>query len=158
MASLKASSGLAMLDLERAAAWKYVGYPAFSSLMASSNDCFAIRRFDTLNVRVLLKLQNEIVLKERELGELDEDSKRPTNGVETGCGSFLLDANGLREELLKEISNLVKDYSQFIPVTVKPIATLTCHASAQMRGSLRSSSCKIGLMCRLTKSKIFAPG
>lgn len=125
MASLEASAGLAMLDLERAAAWKYVGYPGFSSLMASSNDCFAIRQFGTLNVRVLLKLQNEIVVKERALWELDEESKWPTNGVETGCGSFLLDAGGPREQLLKEISDLLKDYSQLLHAQTASIATLT---------------------------------
>lgn len=101
------------LDLKRAAAWKYVGYPGFSQFMASSNNSFAVRRFEALNVRILLYLQNDIVIKERELQQLDEVSQEPQqDDLETGCGSFMLDAGSTREQLLKDLSVLVKDYSR----------------------------------------------
>ena len=98
-------------DIERSAAWKFVGYPGFSNLMASSNDCFAVRRFGALNIRVLLRLQNEIVIKERALSAIDESSKGQFEDGERGCGSFRLDADGARAELLDDIAVLLKDYS-----------------------------------------------
>ena len=95
------------LDTERAAAWKYVGYPKLSTLMASSNDCFAMRKFGALNIRVLLKLQNDIVTKERTLLEMDQASRKGH-----GCHSLQLDENTPRERLLDQIAALTKDYSK----------------------------------------------
>lgn len=80
--------------------------------MASSNDCFALRRFTSLNVRVLLKLQNNVVELERRLDEMDNFSMNlpPHEG---GCASFRLDANSPREELLDEIEAALEKYSQY---------------------------------------------
>lgn len=105
-------AGGAIGDLERRAAWKYVGYPGFSRFMASSNDCFALRKFTSLNVRTLLKLQNNVVELERRLDEMDNFSMNlpPDEG---GCASFRLDANSPREELLDEIEAALDKYSQY---------------------------------------------
>lgn len=108
--SISAASGV-VAGLERRAAWKYVGYPGFSRFMASSNDCFALRKFTGLNVRVLLKLQNNVVELERRLDEMDDFTKNlpPDEG---GCASFRLDADSPREELLEEIDVALAKYSK----------------------------------------------
>ena len=91
--------------------------------MASSNDCLALRKFSTLNVRVLLKLQNEIVKMERRLDEMDEFSMSLPPG-EGGCASFRLDADTPREALLDEVATALKDYSQHsLPLAESTTAT-----------------------------------
>ena len=112
------------VDLEAIAAWKYVGYPGFSKFMASSNDCFALRKFGDLNVRVLLKLQNEIVRKERELRQMDQFTMDLPD-TQGGCGSFRLDANTPRERLLDEIASLLEDYSLSVRDNFRPNTRLT---------------------------------
>ena len=79
--------------------------------MASSNDCFAIRKFGSLNVRVLLNLQNQIVIKERELMAMDQASKNPAEET-LGCGSLRLDVSTTRAQLLDDIGAVLKDYSE----------------------------------------------
>ena len=106
----KTKGGDAVTDFERKAAWKYVGYPGFSRFMASSNDCFALRKFTGLNVRVLLKLQNTVVELERRLDEMDNFTMDLPPG-EGGCASFRLDANSPREKLLEEIDTALDKYS-----------------------------------------------
>ena len=106
----KIRGGDAVDDFERKAAWKYVGYPGFSRFMASSNDCFALRKFTGLNVRVLLKLQNNVVELERRLDEMDNFSMNLPPG-EGGCASFRLDADSPREKLLEEIDAALDKYS-----------------------------------------------
>jgi hypothetical protein len=108
----ESTTGDAVGDFERRAAWKYVGYPGFSRFMASSNDCLALRKFTSLNVRVLLKLQNNVVELERRLDEMDNFTMDlPHN--EGGCASFRLDVNSPREELLGEIDAALEKYSQY---------------------------------------------
>lgn len=41
--------------------WKYIGYPTCSKWMASDADFFVLRRFDDLNVRVILHMQCELL-------------------------------------------------------------------------------------------------
>ena len=124
--SVPAANG-AVADLERRAAWKYVGYPGFSRFMASSNDCFALRKFTSLNVRVLLRLQNNVVELERRLDEMDNFTKNlpPDQG---GCASFRLDADSPREELLEEIDVALAKYSKSLahlyPIVRMPALTV----------------------------------
>jgi hypothetical protein len=98
-------------NLERRAAWKYVGYPGLSRFMASSNDCLALRKFTSLNVRVPPKLQNNVVELERRLEEMDNFSMDPPPD-EGGCASFRLDADSPREALLEEIDAALDKYSE----------------------------------------------
>lgn len=51
---------------------KYEGYPALCRYIASDNDGFVFRRFGKLNARVLLNLQNQIEIEERNLESLDD--------------------------------------------------------------------------------------
>ncbi|KAK3069334.1 hypothetical protein LTR53_012397 [Teratosphaeriaceae sp. CCFEE 6253] len=114
-------------ERDRAAAWKYVGYPGFSRFMASSNDCLALRKFSSLNVRVLLKLQNDIVDLERRLDEMDHFTKK-LPGREGGCGSFRLDTGSPREAILKKIAAALEDYNHrlvdFLQIRDRPTASV----------------------------------
>lgn len=103
--------GTQLEEAQKNEAWKYVGYPRFSRFMASSTDCFAVRKFCHLNVRVLLKLQDDIVKLERKLMEMDLHSMNMAKG-KGGCGSFRLDADTPRERLLNVIGEKTKDYSE----------------------------------------------
>jgi hypothetical protein len=106
---------------------KYVGYPALATWMASSTDFFILRRFDYLNARVLLTLQDRIVEKEERLKELDlEEVWAPipekmlgpspdtksllTSSSMNGSVRGLLDPK--RRVLLDEIKDLLKEYSK----------------------------------------------
>lgn len=95
--------------LALSAAWKHIGYPGLSSRLASQRQRVILRKFARLNVRVLLKLQNDIVQRERELDCMDEHSKSSENG---GCGSLRLDALGPRGDLIDQLSDLLRDYSK----------------------------------------------
>ncbi|KAK3112688.1 hypothetical protein LTR53_010769 [Teratosphaeriaceae sp. CCFEE 6253] len=97
-------------ERDRTAAWKYVGYPGFSRFMASSNDCLALRKFSSLNVRVFLKLQNNIADLERQLDKMDDFTKTLPIG-QGGCGSFRLDTGTPREALLEKIAAALEDYN-----------------------------------------------
>ncbi|KXS94827.1 hypothetical protein AC578_3654 [Pseudocercospora eumusae] len=98
-------------QLRRHQAWKYVGYPGFSRFVASSTDCFALRKFSDLNVRVLLKLQNDIVKLEDKLMKMDARSMSIDSG-QGGCGSFRLDESTPRGKVLDAIAEKIKDYNE----------------------------------------------
>jgi len=51
--------------------WKYTGYRQFSCFIASSPDFFLVRRFDVLNARVALNLQDQLSELEERLEALD---------------------------------------------------------------------------------------
>ncbi|TDZ67894.1 hypothetical protein CTRI78_v002716 [Colletotrichum trifolii] len=52
--------------------WKHIGYKGYSEFVSSEDDFFLLRRFDTLNTRVALALQDEVSQLEEELGEFDQ--------------------------------------------------------------------------------------
>lgn len=114
---------------QREEAWKYVGYPGLSRLMASSTDCFAVRKFCHLNVRVLLKLQDDIVKLERKLMDMDLHSMNMAAG-KGGCGSFRLDADTPRERLLNVIAENTKDYSESTFLLTEPYRLTSSHRRA----------------------------
>ena len=80
--------------------------------MASDNDLFLVRRFTTLNTRVLLAKQAEIYNLERMLdgldkpreGECDIDNSTVWNDQRTG-----------RPQLINTLWALLKEYSKDIP-------------------------------------------
>ena len=98
-------------------AWKYEGYRGFSEWMASDDDFFIIRRFGTVNARVILWMQNQVVEKERQLAELD---KRMENRLEISLegegmnDSFGWDVTNLpeRHTLMRDLSEQLLQYSQ----------------------------------------------
>lgn len=90
--------------------WKQLGYPAFSKWMSSSDDFLVLRRFSTLNVRVLLLLQDRIVRLERDLGRYDEAARLAPDEF-PNSGSFRLDAWEDRKNIMDQLLPLLDQYS-----------------------------------------------
>lgn len=62
--------------------WKYLGYRAYSSFLASDDNFLVFRRFGNLNARVLLFLQDQICRFEERLEELDALHSAVSLGVQ----------------------------------------------------------------------------
>lgn len=90
--------------------WKQLGYPSFSKWMSSSDDFLVLRRFSTLNVRVLLLLQDRIVRLERDLGRYDEAARQAPDEF-ANSGSFRLDAWEDRKIIMNQLLPLLEQYS-----------------------------------------------
>ncbi|KAH0544937.1 hypothetical protein FGG08_001017 [Glutinoglossum americanum] len=91
------------------ARWRYVGYRGASEWMTSEDDFFIIRRFATLNTRVLLAKQAEISELERRLDIADEPSEKDYDN-----STVLDDRNIERQILLKELWVALKEYNEFV--------------------------------------------
>jgi hypothetical protein len=82
---------------------KYSGYRVFSRWMASDQAFFILRRFGTLNTRVLLAMQDEIVELEDQLNLLDEEASRKESPYNVDNGTIRDDPFGERRELVTKI-------------------------------------------------------
>jgi len=71
--------------------------------MASDQAFFILRRFGTLNTRVLLAMQDEIVELEDQLNLLDEEASRKESPYNLDNGTFRDDPFGDRRELVTKI-------------------------------------------------------
>ncbi|KAF7558154.1 hypothetical protein G7Z17_g52 [Cylindrodendrum hubeiense] len=90
--------------------WKFIGYRGYANFISSEDDFFILRRFNTLNARVALALQDELCELEEELSELDtEFSKRCYDGVSNG--TFREDQVEERRALVREIAKKLGKYS-----------------------------------------------
>lgn len=109
-AVVSAAATLNREDVE-AKEWKYTGYRGFSSFVSSDDDFFILRKFGSLNARVILALQDEICRLERDLTALDDECSQKT-GPDYHNGSFRDDLGSPRSELLiRKIYGKLKDYS-----------------------------------------------
>jgi hypothetical protein len=82
---------------------KYSGYRVFSRWMASDQAFFILRRFGTLNTRILLAMQDEIVELEDRLNLLDEEASRKETPDNVDNGTIRDDPFGDRRRLVTEI-------------------------------------------------------
>lgn len=98
-------------DEWRSKPWKYKGYPAFSKWMASSNDFFLVRRFGSLNARVLLFMQNRVAEQEEALCAIDTRAQQSTDD-QGNSGSLRNDPQQDRTQALEELVPLLKEYSK----------------------------------------------
>jgi len=89
--------------------WKYIGYKGYSSFLASEKDFYILRRFTSLNIRVSLALQDQVVLLEEQLEELDSEYSR-RSAEDLHNGSFRCDRED-RAELLEKIALKLSQYS-----------------------------------------------
>lgn len=89
--------------------WQSIGYPVFAELIASDDELFLLRRFGTLNARIILKLQDDICRLEAGLKKLDEEYRKATEPVNNG--SFRRDLKQDRKVLLEMIKEKLKEYS-----------------------------------------------
>jgi hypothetical protein len=91
--------------------WKTIGYRGFSTFLASDNDLLIFRRFGALNARLLLFLQDEIVVLEKALEQLETSHSSP-NASDIHNGSFRQEALPQRTEMLQLLHTKVAQYSQ----------------------------------------------
>jgi hypothetical protein len=107
-------------------AWKYEGYQELSKWMASDDDFFVIRRFESLNANTILWMQHHIARLEQELAEIHkniEDSKPEDNLVNS---SFNWDAKYMprRNQILGELSRQLLHYSKRLAVIENVLSNL----------------------------------
>ena len=76
---------------------------------ASDDDFFVLRRFGELSARVLLRLQNRIVILEEHLQDMDQVC------VEKGLnnGTFRDDPIWQRQQLLDELTSRLEQYRKY---------------------------------------------
>ncbi|KAI1368717.1 hypothetical protein F5Y08DRAFT_227349 [Xylaria arbuscula] len=111
LASIDTNNVVLREDIERKP-WKYVGYSGYTRFIASEDDFFILRRFDSLTIRIALLLQDEISVLENELAEIDErTSKKAAEDVHNG--SFREDIS-CRAEVLSKIRQRIPKYNEFI--------------------------------------------
>lgn len=98
--------------------WRYKGYPAFSTWMASSDDAFVVRRFGTVHARTILMLQDKIVRLE---AQLEEDDRRCMNQRLPKSEEYLANNGSIRKDelyrphrtaILEELVPLLEQYGQ----------------------------------------------
>lgn len=90
--------------------WKYVAYKGYADFIASDDDFFVLRRFDSLGARVALSFQDEITVLEKELEELDgRHSKRESENLHNGT---LRNDRAERKILLDTIAEKLQRYSE----------------------------------------------
>lgn len=89
--------------------WKYIGYKGYTNFISSDDDFFLLRRFDSLNVRAALALQDELSWLEEELGALDNEfSAKAADDYNNGT---LRQDVPERLDLVRIISAKLREYS-----------------------------------------------
>ena len=82
------------------------GYPEMCKWTASDDDFFVLRRFGQLSARVLLRLQDRIVILEEGLQRMDRMCQ--VNGSDNG--TFRYDPCEGRQQLLDELTLRLEQY------------------------------------------------
>lgn len=95
-------------------AWKYEGYQAFSKWMASDDDFFVFRRFESLNANTILWMQDHISRLEKELASIHIEVEKSRLEDFKKNSSFRWDAacKNRRNEIMFELSRQLLHYSQ----------------------------------------------
>jgi hypothetical protein len=106
------SAFLPSQDEIKCAAWKYAGYKRFSRFVGFSPNFFMARQFRTVNARIILAMQDELVELEEELNKLD-DELSTTNALDIHNGSFRLETERPRHELIWDLQKRLKIYSWY---------------------------------------------
>jgi hypothetical protein len=128
--------------MKRNAAWKYEGYQAFSKWMASDDDFFVIRRFESLNANTLLWMQDKISRLEKELQELHQSVENAKISENMMNWSFRWDEKNMkrRDDIMDELSRRLHDYSEFRTPTYHGMYTYPCRS---VHRCLWENSCQI---------------
>ena len=97
------------LDIEEKP-WKYIGYRGYAEFISSDDDFYILRRFDKLNARLCLRLQDEVCNLEERLSEIDHQySRRESEDVNNGTFRDDLDD---RAQLLDLLMDKIERYSK----------------------------------------------
>jgi hypothetical protein len=93
--------------------WKTQGYQEFSKWMASENDFFVFRRFETLNANTILWMQYQISELERRLEEIHIIIQKSPAEDKLKNSSFKWDDkfNPERRDIMCQLSSLLLQYS-----------------------------------------------
>ncbi|KAF2831562.1 hypothetical protein CC86DRAFT_140805 [Ophiobolus disseminans] len=96
--------------------YKEDGYQAFSKWMASDDDFFVFRRFESLNANTILWMQFRISELEAKLEGIHEEIKESKVSDNLKNSSFAWDAKYRQErtKIMGELSCLLLQYNQFI--------------------------------------------
>ena len=98
------------------APWKYVGYPLFSRWLARDSALLIVRRFGTLNSRIALSMQDDIVVLEKELDGIERILSDKKYDWRINNGSFRNDPfgpQGRRHKIIKEeLPKKLAEYSK----------------------------------------------
>jgi hypothetical protein len=91
--------------------WRDVGYKGYSAFLASDNDFMVFRRFDAINARLLLYLQDDIAVLEKKLEALEAEHMQ---GIPPDIhnGSFRQETLPDRTKLLDILNVKVRQYSK----------------------------------------------
>ena len=95
-----------------------VGYDIFSKWVASDQGWLIVRHFGTLNTRVILALQDQIVQLEEELKAVDDRCRLPSSILhdddQTDNGSFRKDFSERKELICDKLVNALSKYSRLM--------------------------------------------
>lgn len=91
--------------------WKYLGYRGYAEFLASDDDFLIFRRFDKLNARLALRLQDNICVLEEQLEEIDQRYSMKAS-KDWNNGTFRDDLKD-REELLDVLLKKLERYSEY---------------------------------------------
>lgn len=92
-------------------AWKYAGYKNYSRFVGASRSFFFARQFRTLNVRVILAMQDQLSELEEDLNELDNQLSCKDAG-DIHNGSFRQETSRERLGLIWDTQRKLKNYSK----------------------------------------------
>lgn len=90
---------------------KDLGYRDLSALLASDNDFMIFRRFGSINVRLLLRLQDSISVLKDKLERIEcQLIESDATGVHNG--TFREESCSQRTEILDELNTKAREYSK----------------------------------------------
>jgi hypothetical protein len=101
-------------EQKRKQAWKYQGYDELSKWMASENDFFIFRRFESLNAETILYLQYRITQLEKNLKDIHANIANSDIKEMKKNSSFKWDEQCQqdRSQIMTELSYLLLHYSK----------------------------------------------
>jgi hypothetical protein len=113
--------------------WRWLGYRGYARFLSSDDDFLVFRRFDYLNSRVLLALQDQITVLEEELDGVDEWHSRMSADTNNGC---LRDDMADRQALVEDLSKKLYRYSKHIetPLSTRTVTLTNCSFPVNRQG------------------------
>ena len=89
--------------------WKYIGYEGYTNFIASDDHFYILRRFDKLNIRTALAIQDDISILEETLHILDQGySAKEAKDIHNGK---FRDDVGDRTRVMELITQRLYNYS-----------------------------------------------
>jgi hypothetical protein len=97
-------------------AWKVQGYQAFSKWMASENDFFVFRRFESLNANTILWMQYQISELEEKLEQIHKEIEVSEKEHKLRNSSFKWDEEKRpdRNLIMGQLAGLLLQYSEYV--------------------------------------------